>query len=94
MLSHDAYWDDISITYENRRPIETSTIGTLPQETPTTQMLTTQETQTSTTDLNPKQQDIRALDFDIKTIGLITITIIIIAGAAFLFTKRKNNNPK
>ena len=44
MLSHDAYWDDISITYETRRVKETSTIGTLPQETPTTQVPSTQPT--------------------------------------------------
>jgi len=93
MLSHDAYWDDVSITYETRKVKETSTIETLPQETFTTQMLSTQETQTSTTNSNPKQRDTRLVDFDINTIGLISI-IIIIAGAVFLLTKRKNDNPK
>jgi LPXTG-motif cell wall-anchored protein len=89
MLSHDAYWDDISITYETRKIIETPMVEVSPQETPPTQMLPPPETHTSTPTLNPKQQATRPTDFDINNIGLVLIIIIIIAGAAFLLTKRK-----
>ncbi|MFC1505584.1 hypothetical protein ACFLQ6_00780 [Thermoproteota archaeon] len=88
MLSHDAFWDDISLTYETRRVKEPSTIGTPPQETPTTQMLPPTETQTSTPTSNPTQQATQPVDFDMNTIGLVSIIIIIIAGSAFFLTRR------
>lgn len=88
MLSHDAYWDDISITYETRRVKETSTIGTLSQEAFTTQMLPPPETQTSTPALNPKQQNTRPVDFDINTIRLVSL-IITIAIVTFVLIKRR-----
>jgi hypothetical protein len=87
-LSHDAFWDDISLTYETRIMKETSTIESSPQETPTTHMLTPSETQTSTPTSNPTQQVTRPANFDMNTIGLVAI-IIIIASAVFFLTKRR-----
>lgn len=88
MLSHDAFWDDISLTYEIRRVKETSTIGTLTQETPTTEILPYPESQTSTPALNPSQQATRPVDFDMNIIRLVSI-IILLAGATFFLTKRR-----
>ena len=89
MLSHDAFLDDISLTYETRRVKETSTIGTITQETPTTHILPPTETQTMAPTSNPTQQATRPVDFEINNIGLVLTIIIIIAGAAFFLTKRR-----
>lgn len=89
MLSHDAFWDDISLTYETRRMKETSTVETSPQETPTTQMLPPAEPQTLSPALNSTQQATRPVDFDINTIGLVSIIIIIVVATFFLTKRRK-----
>jgi hypothetical protein len=89
ILSHDAYWDDISITYETRTVKETSTIGTLSQETYTTKMLPPLETQTSSPALNPKRQGTQPVGFDINTIGLVSLIITIAIVTFFLIKRRK-----
>jgi hypothetical protein len=89
MLSHDAFWDDISITYQIARETETLTSETLSQETPSPQMLQSTVTQTSTLTKNSTQQVTQSAHLEnhtLYTIGLITIIVI---GTIFLITKRK-----